>query len=63
MSVTVDVCVCARCLQLDHHCPWTGKCVGEHNLRPFYVFVFSVQFLLCYCIIGTVTYCIIKYGK
>ena len=25
----------------DHHCPWTGKCIGKYNLIPFYIFVVS----------------------
>ena len=27
-----DVCV----LDLDHHCPWTGKCIGAGNQEKFY---------------------------
>jgi hypothetical protein len=35
---------CNACvLQLDHHCPWTGKCIGKHNLRPFYAFLWSIS--------------------
>lgn len=26
-------------LQLDHHCPWTGKCIGKRTIRVFYVFL------------------------
>lgn len=32
-----DVCI----LELDHHCPWTGKCIGKDNLKPFYTFLIS----------------------
>lgn len=40
---------CNSCvLELDHHCPWTGKCVGKDNLRPFYAFL--------WCITGSIVY-------
>ena len=27
---------CGLCVeQLDHHCPWSGKCIGKGNIRPF----------------------------
>jgi hypothetical protein len=32
---------CHRCyLKMDHHCPWLGNCVGLHNQKYFYLFVF-----------------------
>jgi len=30
-----DACI----LELDHHCPWTGKCIGKNNLKYFYAFL------------------------
>ena len=30
-----NVCV----IDYDHHCPWTGKCIGGKNLTFFYVFL------------------------
>ena len=34
--------ICGQCcLQVDHHCPWTGICVGERNYAPFFLFVVS----------------------
>ena len=33
-----DICVEGN----DHHCIWTGKCIGAKNLYSFYVFVGSV---------------------
>ena len=30
---------CDRCvMELDHHCPWTGKCIGRRTITVFYVF-------------------------
>ncbi|TYZ58077.1 hypothetical protein PybrP1_006043 [[Pythium] brassicae (nom. inval.)] len=35
---------CGVCIaQLDHHCPWTGKCIGGRTLRWFYVFLACVS--------------------
>lgn len=32
--------ICEVCVtRHDHHCPWTGKCIGEKNLTPFYIFL------------------------
>ena len=34
-----NVCV----LDLDHHCPWTGKCIGRGNIRFFYAFLWMLS--------------------
>ena len=36
-------------------CPFTGTAIGENNLKCFYAFVFSVQFLI-YMSIGIGAY-------
>lgn len=34
---------CELCIRgYDHHCPWTGKCIGEGNFCVFCVFVGSL---------------------
>ena len=43
--------VCVR--EQDHHCPWTGKCIGKYNLKSFYIFVNS---LMIYLIMLMVTF-------
>jgi hypothetical protein len=31
---------CQMCVdELDHHCPWTGKCIGKRTIRWFYAFL------------------------
>ena len=38
---------CNICIEgLDHHCPWTGKCIGKKNLISFYIFIISIFFLI-----------------
>jgi len=48
---------CNICIEgNDHHCPWTGKCIGKRNHTSFIIFVCSVFVLFVYLIIliGTV---------
>ena len=34
---------CGVCVEgHDHHCPWTGKCIGRKTINFFYIFVTSV---------------------
>ncbi|EQC35095.1 hypothetical protein SDRG_07329 [Saprolegnia diclina VS20] len=53
---------CEVCIDgLDHHCPWTGKCIGKRTLKWFYLFLtmitlhltFSISVLVYYIIRGT----------
>ena len=38
----------ACCKGYDHHCPWTGTCIGEGNLRWFYLFVSHIFGFMIY---------------
>ena len=46
---TCNVCV----MNQDHHCPWTGKCIGKNNLYTFYIFV---TFLFVFIMTSFVTF-------
>ena len=44
---------CGSCIaELDHHCPWMGKCVGKGNMKHFVRFNVSWVLFLIYVIIG-----------
>ena len=44
-----DCDVCIR--DYDHHCPVTGKCIGEGNILFFYAFLISVFMSFCYVVL------------
>ena len=36
--------ICDNCVdQFDHHCPWTGTCIGWRNYSPFIVFLHALN--------------------
>ncbi|EUT84159.1 hypothetical protein PFAG_03250 [Plasmodium falciparum Santa Lucia] len=40
---------CNKCiLKMDHHCPWIGTCVGEKNLKFFFLFLIYGFFTTSY---------------
>ena len=44
---------CGCCIvDLDHHCPWMGKCIGQDNLKSFYLTM--VLFCLTYLVYGMI---------
>ena len=44
---------CNVCVEgYDHHCPWTGKCIGKKNLAFFYVFLISILFVFGYFVLA-----------
>jgi len=49
---TVHCSTCQVCVAFyDHHCPWTGKCVGGGNLVWFKVFVISLSWLIIFYVV------------
>jgi len=54
--ITASHCYdCGVCVdELDHHCPWTGKCIGKKNLGFFHKFLAVLGFQVAFCIIGVI---------
>lgn len=45
----------ARALpQIDHHCPWTGHCIGGRNLLYFKAFVTLIVIQLTWVVVLSV---------
>ena len=40
---------CGACiLNIDHHCPWSGKCIADNNMQQFNYFLkYVLQSTLC----------------
>ena len=52
---------CDICVEgYDHHCPWTGKCIGKNNIYCFYIFITSIIISFVYFIFS-LTYAVSKY--
>jgi len=46
--------VCDVCIQgYDHHCPWTGKCIGAGNFKAFYTFITTTLIYFVFCLVIT----------
>ncbi|OQR94733.1 hypothetical protein THRCLA_22216 [Thraustotheca clavata] len=49
-----DVCIDG----LDHHCPWTGKCIGKRTIWWFYLFLWMITLHLTFSVSVLVYYII-----
>ena len=48
---------CNACIEdLDHHCPWTGKCIGKKNLGYFRAYLFLLTALIAYVVVATLVW-------
>ena len=41
-------------LFLDHHCPWTGKCIAKKNLRSFYIFLNFLSLHIAFVVVTSI---------
>ena len=53
---SISHCVeCGVCIEgYDHHCHWTGKCIGRKTILYFYTFVTSVFVVFLYFMSGLI---------
>ena len=49
-----DICQCC-CEEMDHHCPWTSKCVGKGNIFYFNGMLIMI-FIIFFYMIGTLLF-------
>jgi len=44
--------MCNLCVEdLDHHCPWTGKCIGKKTIKSFFMFLWALSIHIAYVIL------------
>jgi hypothetical protein len=53
---------CGVCVHnLDHHCPWTGKCIGRDNIKYFHAFLSMLCCQVVFIIVCTIVS--VSYGN
>ena len=46
---------CGVCVShLDHHCPWTGKCIGRDNIKYFHAFLTLLSAQIAFVVVMTI---------
>jgi hypothetical protein len=46
---------CGVCVSnLDHHCPWTGKCIGQKNIKYFHSFLSLLMLQIGFVLVCTI---------
>ena len=57
---TFKIIHCQKCgiciIKQDHHCPWTGKCIGKRNIKFFYIFSFSLFGYIVFAVVSIFTF-------
>ncbi|KAG5503380.1 hypothetical protein GH5_04453 [Leishmania sp. Ghana 2012 LV757] len=58
---------CDRCVaRRDHHCPWTGTCIGAKNYRSYFVLVWVLSVMLLTALCGGIqsfAQRVVRHGK
>ena len=52
---------CQVCIDdLDHHCPWTGKCIGKRTLFFFHAFLICLSVHILFVVVGAIVVFAVK---
>jgi palmitoyltransferase ZDHHC9/14/18 len=54
-----EVCI----IKHDHHCIWTGKCIGKNNIYFFFIFIFSLFLFILISFLNIFIYLIQKFKR
>jgi len=53
--------ICNNCVEnFDHHCPWTGNCIGRRNYRYYLIFIFACSLDCLYMISLSIAHIILN---